>query len=357
MIETHVVNALLDTSMREGPLYAVLSFINGLVAPSFLFCAGFALSIVLRRRWEKFITLQTPLWRYIVRLLFILIVGYSLHLPYFSYTRMRDLSDLQSWSSFFQVDILQVIAVTLVALVLVALVTRKRGALTVMATSMAAIVVLVAPLVRNGNYSNLAIWLRPFLTTKVNSQFPLFPWSAFLIFGTVVGSWFLSANESGNARPWILRLVQLSIMTISAALLFEFSPITIYTEHDFWGPSPQFFFLRLGLVTLLLASFWWYTELKHPSAKSLLTIFGQESLLVYVAHLLIVYGQDYDWSLLRQFGPNLGYIHCLGIFASLTIAMSILAFCWRWMKAWNKSVANTVQYIVLGGMVFRFFTS
>ena len=45
MIETHIVNALLRNDLRHETAFVILNFINGLVAPTFLFCAGFAFAI------------------------------------------------------------------------------------------------------------------------------------------------------------------------------------------------------------------------------------------------------------------------------------------------------------------------
>src|SRR6185436_1734934 len=41
MIETHVVNTFLAAALRENGWFALLNYVNGLVAPSFLFIAGF----------------------------------------------------------------------------------------------------------------------------------------------------------------------------------------------------------------------------------------------------------------------------------------------------------------------------
>jgi len=45
MIETHVLNATLDSRLKLEIPFKILTFVNGLVAPSFLFCAGFAFAI------------------------------------------------------------------------------------------------------------------------------------------------------------------------------------------------------------------------------------------------------------------------------------------------------------------------
>lgn len=356
MIETHVINALLNSSLREGPFFAVLNFINGLVAPSFLFCAGFALAISLHRRWESYIHLERPFWRYLVRLGFILIVGYSLHLPFFSFSRMKELTDGQAWSSFFQVDILQVIAVTLLALVCLAFLARKKELWVWVSFFVAAAVIIVSPMAWGLDFPGLPVWLRPFLTMSVKTQFPLFPWAAFLISGTVIGSWFVKTKDAGKELPLMKRLPLLAAVGIALAILFQVLPFNLYASQNFWGPSPEFFFLRLGLVVLCLTGFWWYERLHKPSSRSLAAVFGQESLLVYVVHLLIVYGQDYDWSLVRAYGQTLSYGGCSIIFLLLTASMFVLAYGWHRSKAWNKRISNAVQFAVLGVLFVRFLT-
>jgi hypothetical protein len=40
MIETHVVNTFLSTALRAANWFPILNYLNGLVAPAFLFIAG-----------------------------------------------------------------------------------------------------------------------------------------------------------------------------------------------------------------------------------------------------------------------------------------------------------------------------
>jgi uncharacterized membrane protein len=67
MIETHVFNAILLPELKDQTPFKILTFINGLVAPSFLFCAGMALAVTLQRKWDVYTNLQRPLWRYLFR--------------------------------------------------------------------------------------------------------------------------------------------------------------------------------------------------------------------------------------------------------------------------------------------------
>ena len=251
MIETHVLNALLETSIKDEAFFKILTFVNGLVAPSFLFCAGFALAITLQRKWADFIHLKYPLWRYLVRLLFILVVAYSLHLPFFSLKHLREISDQNVWLPFFQSDILQVIAITLFVLVLLVVALRNQTRFLRVASILTLIIIFISPIVREMDHSNLPVWLRPYLTMNVKSQFPLFPWSAFLMTGAIAGCFFLKAKGEGRDAAFMKKLGVGSFVMILLSLAIEYQPMTIYPNHDFWRATPEFFFVRLGLVCLI----------------------------------------------------------------------------------------------------------
>ena len=155
MIETHAVNALLKTSLREGAMFSVLNFINGLVAPSFLFCAGLAFAITLNKRWQEYIELKQSFWRYVMRLLFIIVVGYSLHLPLFSLTRMMNETSQDGWSSFFQADILQVISITILFMLCLVLLIQNRSIFLQIAAILTIVIVFVSPPVRDRKSTRL----------------------------------------------------------------------------------------------------------------------------------------------------------------------------------------------------------
>jgi hypothetical protein len=354
MIETHIVNAALFPAIKQEIPYKILVFFNGLVAPTFLFCAGLAFAISFRRKWEDFTGGTSTAGKYILRLLFILITAYSLHLPFFSLTKMLALTDPQAWVSFFQVDILQTISVTLLFLTLLIVITRAQRVFIGFALILDLLVIFLAPIIREMDLSGLPIWFRPYLTLQVKSQFPLFPWSGFLITGMLLGSWFVSANEQGKVARYMHRLAMCAAGSIALALLVENLPLAIYPHHDFWRASPEFFFIRAGMVVLLMYSLWWLEQRKQEPRASLLAPFGQESLLVYVVHLLIVYGYTFEFSFVRLFGPTLNYAECFGLFAGLSLAMYVMAYAWHWIKGWNKRCALAIQYVTVAAVILTF---
>jgi len=53
MIETHVCNAYLPFALKKGSeFFFWLSFVNGLVAPAFLFASGFSIVLQSNSQWE-----------------------------------------------------------------------------------------------------------------------------------------------------------------------------------------------------------------------------------------------------------------------------------------------------------------
>ncbi len=354
MIETHVMNALLLPSVKDEPLFGVLTFMNGLVAPTFLFCAGAALAISLHRKWNDFTGFTPMLGRYVVKLFFILIVAYSLHVPLFSLKQMLTLQDEGKWMLFFQADILHIIAIALFMTVVIAVLVRNQNMLIRITAIIALVIVFISPLIREMDHTSLPVWFRPYLTTQFKSQFPFFPWAAFLLSGILVGFWFLKINERGEEEKLMPKLSLAALIAIILSLLIEAFPVTIDPNHNFWKASPEFFFVRLGLVVLLFVYLWWFEKRLTISNRSPVIMFGQESFLIYVVHLLVVYGYTFEWSYIRLFGHTLHYWESAGLTLGLILVMYIMAFIWHKLKKEYRKAATIIQYAVLAGIVVRF---
>src|SRR5512137_2122766 len=110
MIEVHVFNAFMLTEYRATGWFQALNFINGLVAPSFTFISGFVFLLASQKKLPEFRTYGSAFWKQVSRIALIWIVGYFLHLPFFSYHRTITEATAASWLKFFQSDVLHCIA-------------------------------------------------------------------------------------------------------------------------------------------------------------------------------------------------------------------------------------------------------
>jgi hypothetical protein len=126
VIETHVVNATIQKEIAEASWFDIINFINGLVAPSFLFASGMAYAVTTRRKLDSYLSFGTPLFRQLWRLLFVLLLAYALHLPKFNLGQMLEEVTEGQWLVFYQSDVLHCIAVSLLFLQIVLLTVRTE---------------------------------------------------------------------------------------------------------------------------------------------------------------------------------------------------------------------------------------
>jgi len=75
---------------------------------------------------NDYLSFGKPLFRQFGRLLFILGIGYLLHLPKFNYGQLLNLTEERPWRAFFQADVLQCIAVSLMFMQALLLVVRSE---------------------------------------------------------------------------------------------------------------------------------------------------------------------------------------------------------------------------------------
>src|SRR5688572_4075482 len=113
MMQGHVFDALLSKISRADPLYQLQATLHGSTAPGFLFASGFVAGL------PRAPLSLTATLRRAKRLLFVLGLGYAIHLPYFSWWKTALQATAAQKAALFACDALQVIAVTQLALLAV----------------------------------------------------------------------------------------------------------------------------------------------------------------------------------------------------------------------------------------------
>ncbi len=288
MLETHSATTFLGPQWEVGKFYGWWVYFEGLVAPAFLFIAGYGQGLGLNRR----VTGGGAVYRKTaVRLLGILLLAYA----------MRGFTPV--------VDVLHCLAVSLLAVLGVEwLATRGlaeksdasggAGAVPWAAVAAQALftvaVVLVAP--HSKDWPAVFRPVDAYFDVSGDSLFPLLPWAAFVSLG-----WLAARMKSW---PWWL-------VAVAAALSFVPSP------YPFTKEAPEFFLSRIGWLFMLLALV--AAVFRRWPAPGWLTLLGRESLLVYVLHTAVLHLFDvYRW-IPRTQGP--GFI-AVSFFALLLICIA-----------------------------------
>jgi uncharacterized membrane protein len=265
MIEAHVVNAFLATSLREHSWFPLLDYANGLVAPSFLFIAGFVQGMERRNNPGR----PIPYARRAVRLLGIAILGYALHFPFAELAGRRWPEALRVGT---QVDVLPCLALGLGLLLALSWLTegwpRSRAGAVWWGgvTTLAILAVLGAPQIQS--WLGGPVPLRAWVNGTTGSLFPLFPWIGFVLLGALLGAW--------RERPLSERAAGL----IGLAILAWACRGAIFS-----AASPAFFLERAVWVLALAGLCEWGARGREATV---VLYAGKHSLKLYVVHLLLV---------------------------------------------------------------------
>jgi uncharacterized membrane protein len=325
MIEVHVFNALLRPDLRDTGWFRALNFVNGLVAPSFLFISGFVFIAASRRRLDDLRGFGPSLGRQLRRIGQIWLIAYLLHLPPAPLRQYFIAFGQLDWRAFYRVDILHCICATWLLLLASLIVIRRESLLTVglVATSFAA--TLLAPWVWELSLSPpLPAPVAAYFNNRLESLFPLFPWSGFMLAGALCASLYLAANGGDRMMP------RLALAGMSFVLLGAWLPGFAGTN---WAADPPTFLLRLGIVLLLLGACWLAGRRAPPKDASLFLTMSRESLFIYVAHILVLFAPVWAGRGLAQvLGQNHGPVFCAAASAALIALMALAATFWSRRK-------------------------
>jgi uncharacterized membrane protein len=355
MIEVHVFNAFFLPEIRTAAWFGVLNFVNGWVAPSFIFISGFVFLLASQKKLESFRTYGSAFWKQLSRIGLVLLVGYFLHLPFFSLCRMMNETDQAGWFRFYQSDVLHCIAIGLLILFLARLAIKStriyRNTLFIAGVA----VLLVTPLMWSIDFvSMIPAPLAAYLNGWHYSLFPLFPWIGFMLFGGYFAAGYIEARETGKEKNYILKFALIGSLLLSLSVIIRELPIHAYLGSSEVRTDPFFFAERLGIVMLLLTICWFYAEWRKTEQSVVLDA-SKESLMVYAAHLLVIYGQFWhDHSLYFYYGKTAGIFPCVVGTLALMAVMVVAAKLWGWLKRNHLPLARVLFWMFAAATMMTF---
>ena len=339
MFETHVVNTTLQTTLQEGLLWRVVDFINGLVAPIFLVTAGLVFALATPAMPPSSRTSVVRTWGRQILLLWG--IGYLLRAPGLMPSTWQEMG-AETWAQFLYVDVLHCIALSwLVVVGLYLAVPRARTRQRIL-IGLWVVVVAVTPLLWTSPLHDvLPTGLAHYFTSAEGSLFPFFPWSAYVLIGAVAGRTLRAMDRRGKARPCMqLSLLLGGIGGIGLSVPL-FTGQRIWTGVP-WNGDPLVVTMYALLSLALMAGFFLLIEpgrdgsdrSDEPRPRFVwLQRVGRASLLLYVAHLLILYRAGWNgYTLASVWGGGLDGWEAAALFLGLAVAMTALAEVWRWAK-------------------------
>jgi uncharacterized membrane protein len=400
MIEVHVVNTWLRLDLRPE----WLNYVNGLVAPSFLMAAGFSLVLSTFRPDG---TLR-PFWPETAkRLGFILLCAYLLHAPGLTLAEWTVLNTQQKLRELFKIDVLQCVVYCLLLLQVLARTLGTAKRFTVAALFVALFVAWVGPSLWIGGVGD-GVWLplRGLLNgnrdaaSGVQALFPLFPWIAFVSFGSFLGGLYRHfradavAGDEGPEARWT-EAQYLAVLFGLGLLMMLWG---WQTKHDWlwagrWKEVGGTWFLvnksgmftwselqglhnttlpsiaeRLGWICMGGAALG-LAEAFRPKlpGPAVVDAASKESLLLYMAHLNLIYGLLMTPFVIARTGwewNSQGW-HVTVLLVALIVGLNLLLGAW-WqrmrkdqarMRTWQRAglAVLSLNFLLGGWMTFRFY--
>lgn len=359
MVQGHTFYVVVDEAIRPEKWYRWHNYVHGYTAPTFMFASGLAFGITTFRRWDDHAHWGKPLVRRIERYLMIIGLGYLIHLPSFSMAAL-DGAGAHALTNFLKVDALQVIGITLLAAELLVWAVKKRGPFVALVGGLGVLSVLLAPWIHRLAFDGLHPALGAYLNASTGSPFPIFPWSGFLCAGIVSAFFVQKAFDADHADRLVGRLVAAAGVMMIAALVLGMVAPELFGEHNFWKTSPWFFVWRFGVLLLflaLLSVFADFLSRRGPPGRVHRTVrvMAMETLVIYVAHLFILYGTPLNEGVNRAVGKNLGIPEASAAVLVLFAAMAALGWGWHLLKKKRPTQffwARMVMLAALLGWVF-----
>lgn len=276
MVLAHVSDAWTAEPYRGGEAWYLVSFVGGIASPLFLFLAGVAIAMAAsvkgavaarRRGWQVF----------------------GLALLFRVQSQILGMGPLDN---LFKVDMLNIMGLSMVAATYVWELGGDRRTRIAAFAALTTGLAMTTPIVRDVTWlaplpDPLEAYLRP---EGHYAAFPFFPWGGFLFAGVIVGD-LIQGVRLAQVRDVLLQnsLAVGAGAGVMLAWWASFQP-SIYESSSFWHDSPTFFFIRLGLLTLLVPIAWVLERLLAARVFMPLATLGHSSLFVYWIHVEMVYG-------------------------------------------------------------------
>lgn len=358
MLEGHTLRTFLAASVQSGTPFQLHEFFHGLSAPAFLFGAGLTFIISTKKRWQEYHRWGPPLARRVRRLCLIILLGLALHLPYFSIRKILIDGTAEDYLSLFRFDVLHCIGIGLLLLHALVFFFRTESRFYGLVLTTIIGVCFLTPLVWDVDVLRSS---PPFVAQAINgvhgSPFPLFPFVGFLFAGVIVSWEFLQAAARHREAKFMARLAILGGAFIASGIIFDMLPIRIYPTYNYWFTSPNYFFVRIGILLAATAGFW-YVGRRFSTLKGLWTVLGRESLFVYVLHLVVLYGSVVNplTNLRTILGSNLTEWQAVSVLCLFLAAMLSAAAIWNALKERQVTLYRLVQLTGSGTFLYYFFT-
>ena len=341
MVQGHTIDVLLGSQFRDlnNPIFLLWFSNRGLTAPIFMFSAGTTFMYLFRL--QKISFGENPrVMRGIKRALLLIGLGYLMRYPTATLFYFKYVTESQ-WDVFYVVDVLQLIGFGLLYILLLAYIAEKIKVSDYIVFIFGTLaIIFLYPLSEQvvwTNYFHKAI--AGYLSSGTHSNFPLFPWLSYLAAGSFLGSYLAKNPTVFKSTRFSFELLGAGVGLLLLSYLGNIVEVAVFSESHFWTSSPNLVFFRLGLV-ITFTSLITFIALKINTIPKVLILLGRNTLLIYVVHLVILYGSPWNLGVVYMLDKALNPY--LTIFSALVMIglMIVMVYAIHRFNMRNKTLVT-----------------
>ncbi len=291
MVQGHTIHTLLGNEYRtlDSVFFYTWHTIRGFTAPIFMFTSGLAFTYLLRSKNISFKD-NPRILKGLKRVAMLLGIGYLLRFPTYNIFDFSTVTDKQ-WLTFYTVDALHLIGVGLLIVIILSVLGEKlKLADNITYTFGALFFFLLAPtFLNNEMFDKLPGFFASYFQDKNGSLFPLFPWAGYVVSGAILGSFLANNKEFCKTKVFSYNLVFIGSLFVSLSAIIAQLSMNGAIKYAPWVEIIKLVTLRVGVV-IALYGFASIIEKKITYVPKIVQLLGGNTLLIYVAHLVILYG-------------------------------------------------------------------
>ncbi|MBK8945250.1 MAG: DUF1624 domain-containing protein [Ignavibacteriae bacterium] len=348
MIQGHTTDTFLSNEYRntESAAYNFWLTMRGFTAPIFMFSSGLIFTYLLKP--DKFDFFSNPrIIKGIKRGFTLIGIGYLLRFPTHRIFDIASVSKYQ-WDTFLTVDALHLIGAGLLSTITIAFFTNYLKIHLNLLLGIAIIILfIVSPQIAKIDWDNyLPQILTGYLYSKNGSFFPLFPWLIYVLSGAMLG-YYLSNNEGIYFKKrFSILLFTIGISLVGFYLgIYAFSHLLPQNISD-WLYANSIIIARLGYV-IIANSLMAFIARNFNHIPKIISDTGKKTLMLYVAHVIILYGCALFPGFNKFWGKTLtSYQTLVVVFLMLGLMFLLVLYSDRISNYWkNKFTFKKVKVI------------
>ena len=282
MLQGHTFHSFSRNDLRDQSAYVLSQFFGGIAPAIFLSLTGVTFAFLMERNERRNLPMVTRWIEALTRARYLLLIAFL-----FRFQLWAMAFGQSDWHDMLKVDVLNLMGVSMLLfswMAVLPLAERARAAAVAGFATTAA-----SPLISMADLSWMNPYVAAYFTPSYNS-FSFFPWGSFLAFG-IAGGTLLKACRPEHLDRFMQWGALIGFGLVVGGQYFSNLPYTLYAKSEFWLNSPGLTVIKLGVVLIVSAFAFLWSERTWGMSWSWLRQLGTASLLVYWVHIEVVYGR------------------------------------------------------------------